>query len=102
MSDLEKDERLKTLSDRLNKAKAQEAEKEWQDEPPSTAWGVASRMGVELVAAIAVGAFIGFWVDKWFDTKPLFLIILLFLGFASGLRNVIREARKSQEEADEG
>ena len=55
-----------------------------------TGKGMALRMGTEIVAAVAVGGGIGYLIDAWLDTKPWFLIILLFLGNAAGLWNVFR------------
>lgn len=48
------------------------------------------RMGLEFVSAVAVGAFIGYWLDRWFDTAPLFLIVLLLTGTVAGIRNLMR------------
>tara|TARA_R110002096_G_scaffold33980_6_gene97467 strand:+ start:624 stop:935 length:312 start_codon:yes stop_codon:yes gene_type:complete len=96
-----KDPSKKSFEERLNQARAKEAQDEWQENPPNSAMGVAFKMGAELVIGTGVGAFIGYWFDKWFGTAPLFLIALLILGFASGVRNVIRDARRMQEADDE-
>ena len=52
--------------------------------------GVAYRVLVELIAGLVVGGVGGWWLDKWLDTQPAFLIILLLLGFAGGGRNAWR------------
>ena len=39
--------------------------------------GNAFKLGTELVAAVVVGTIIGFILDSWFDTKPIFLNNLL-------------------------
>ncbi len=57
------------------------------DNHPTT---LAYRLLVEIIAGIAVGGFLGWWLDKWLNTKPIFTLILLFLGMVSGLYNVIR------------
>lgn len=46
--------------------------------------------GVELVGAIAVCTGIGYGVDQYFETKPLWLIIFFFLGIITGFYNVYR------------
>ena len=60
--------------------------------------GGAFKLGTELVAAVAVGTIIGFILDNWFDTKPWLIIIFFFLGTAAGILNVIRTAKRIQEE----
>ena len=36
----------------------------------STSLGKALKISTELVAAVVVGATLGFILDSWFDTKP--------------------------------
>ena len=60
--------------------------------------GNAFKLGTELVAAVVVGTIIGFILDNWFDTKPWLIIIFFFLGSAAGMLNVIKTAKKMQEE----
>ncbi|MDE1152638.1 MAG: AtpZ/AtpI family protein [Micavibrio sp.] len=59
-------------------------------EQNGAATGKALRAASELVAALIVGGFLGFWVDKWLGTMPLFLILFFFLGFAAGFMNIYR------------
>jgi ATP synthase protein I len=47
-----------------------------------------------LVAGVFVGGFIGWLLDRWLKTLPLFLVVFLLLGIAAGLLNAVREARK--------
>jgi ATP synthase protein I len=56
----------------------------------STPAARAMRAGVELTAALLVSGFIGYWLDKWLNTKPLFMILLFFMGFAAGFLNIYR------------
>ena len=73
--------------------------------PNDTATGKAVRAASELVAALIVGGVLGFWLDKWLNTKPLFMILLFFAGFAAGFMNIYR-AQTGQKftigEADKG
>jgi ATP synthase protein I len=62
--------------------------------------GFAFKLGTELVASVAVGTIIGFILDTWFDTKPWLIIIFFFLGSAAGILNVIRTAKRMQEEGE--
>ena len=50
----------------------------------------ALRMGTDFTAAIVVGVVLGYWIDRWLDTKPFGIIIFLFLGFAAGVMSLYR------------
>jgi ATP synthase protein I len=50
------------------------------------------RLSTELVAGVAVGAGLGWLLDKWLGTTPWGMIVLLMLGFAAGVLNVMRAA----------
>jgi len=52
--------------------------------------GVGLRVGVELVSALAVAVAIGWGLDHWLHTLPLFLIVFVLLGGAAGIANVWR------------
>ena len=52
----------------------------------------AYRLASEFVAAIIVGAGLGYGIDVLFGTRPFAMIILLLLGFAAGVLNVVRAA----------
>jgi ATP synthase protein I len=52
----------------------------------------AYRLAAEFVAAILVGLGLGWGVDQLFGTTPWGMIILLLLGFAAGVLNVVRAA----------
>ena len=52
------------------------------------------RMSLEMVAAVVVGGGIGWFLDGWLDTKPLFLLIFLALGLIAGIRNVYQAANR--------
>jgi len=52
--------------------------------------GKALRAGTDLVAAILVGLFIGYWIDKLLGIAPFGMIIMLFLGFIAGFLNIYR------------
>lgn len=48
------------------------------------------RAATDLVAGVAVGAFLGYLLDDWLNTKPLFMIVMFFLGFIAGFMNIYR------------
>ena len=99
MGDDNKSPKQETFEQRLSRAQ-QKAQGAQEAEKPDGASNLAFRMGVDLVAGTGVGAFMGFWVDKWFDTKPLFFIVLFILGFVTGIRNVFLTADRMQAESD--
>ena len=56
----------------------------------SPAAAKAMRAGTDLVAAVFVGGFLGYWIDQWLGSTPLFMIIMLFFGFGAGFLNIYR------------
>ena len=50
------------------------------------------RLGSEFIAAILVGAGIGWLLDSWLKTGPWLLLVFLMVGFAAGVLNVTRAA----------
>ncbi len=56
------------------------------------AMSLGFRVLSEFVAAIIVGALVGWRLDLWFGTGPFLLILLLGLGVAAGFWNVYRIA----------
>lgn len=48
------------------------------------------RIATEFIAAILVGTFVGYLIDLGLGTSPWGLLILFMVGFAAGIRNVIR------------
>ena len=55
-----------------------------------SAMAMALRAGSEFVAAIIVGAGVGWAIDRALGTNPAFLIVFFMLGVAAGVFNVIR------------
>ena len=84
-------ERLRALESRLSTIS--------RDPRPSTP-GVdkfhganqAWRMVVELVAGLAIGFGVGYGLDRVMGTTPIMLVIFIFLGFAAGVRTMLRTA----------
>ena len=73
-----------------------------QSQSQGAAFGQALRLGVELVAGVAVGGFIGWALDRLFGTAPLFMVVFLALGATAGILNVVRTAKRMQAEAPSG
>lgn len=54
--------------------------------------GIAWTLPFELVVPMILGGGIGYLLDRWLHTAPLFLLILGFAGFGLGLRNMLKMA----------
>ena len=88
--------RLNRLKSGLQDAQAQqETTRVWRqvEQPPNTSLGLAFRVSVELVSALAVGFGIGWLLDYWFETRPWLMLVFILLGGAAGILNVYRMAR---------
>ncbi len=85
--------RLKRLGERLEQA---EPPPRTGSAPRSTADSSALargfRLSSEFVAAVLGGAVLGWLIDRGLGTSPWGFILLLLLGFAAGVVNVIRAA----------
>jgi ATP synthase protein I len=55
----------------------------------------------EFVAAIVVGAFIGWQADAWLGTKPWLMVVFLGLGTAAGFWNIYRIAARKAPSYEE-
>jgi len=52
------------------------------------------RLASEFAAAILVGAGLGYLIDMVLPTRPWAMIVLLLLGFAAGVLNVVRATKE--------
>lgn len=86
------DARLKALREKTDERHGEGQ----RSDIPRSAMGYAFRIGVELVAGLVVGGVIGWLLDTWLGTLPLFLILFFFLGSAAGILNVFRAARQME------
>jgi len=88
--------RLRALDARIAQIKAAERK------PNAVADGhsqgqLAWRMVIELVAGLGIGFGIGYGLDQLLGTIPIFLVLFTLLGFAAGVKTVIRSAQEVQE-----
>ncbi len=60
--------------------------------------GYGSRLSVEIIASLLAGLGIGWVIDHFAGTGPLFMLVFMFLGLGLGIFNVIRLSRRQQEE----
>lgn len=98
-NDSENDEQLHARLEQL-RAALQKQEEDRREQsgrttlPIGGSFGRAMSVGFtvlsEFVAAILVGALIGWQADVWLGTKPWLLVLFLGLGVAAGFWNVFR------------
>jgi len=95
-SDDELRARLEKLQAALGKQEAERRAETGEGLPVGGSFGKALSAGFtvlsEFVAAILVGALIGWQADLWLGTKPWLLVLFLGLGVAAGFYNVFRFA----------
>jgi len=65
--------------------------------------GFLSGVGISLVAATLIGLAIGYYLDRWFGTRPWMTLVFLCFGIVAGFRNVYiltdRELKRQQAES---
>lgn len=97
------DEALKARLERLSSALEERNERPQTNandvDVSASSTGRALSLGMrvlsEFSAGVIVGAGIGWLLDKWLSTMPLFLIVFIVLGTATGFWNVYRMAAGS-------
>ncbi|MEM1268091.1 MAG: AtpZ/AtpI family protein [Pseudomonadota bacterium] len=93
--------RLAALETRIKAAQEARAPRP-RGQSEYTAASLGWRMVIELVVGMAMGAGLGLGLDSLFGTTPIFLVILSLLGFAAGIRTVMRTANEVAERRGEG
>ena len=92
--------RLNELGTKMGKVQTASVPNDVQSKRSDTmrgnAMGMAMRIGIEFVIAVLIGGGIGWYLDQWLGTLPLFLLVFLLFGFAAGIKNVIRTAGQFQ------
>jgi len=92
------DERLKDLKQRLDEIQ-QRNDKAGPDPTDTMAAGFALRAITEILVALAVCTIAGYYLDRYFGTTPWIMIILMPLGQAAGVWNVMRLSHSKQADA---
>ena len=87
------DARLESLDERLDRLQQAEAKRTAKRKPDPT-YQAGQLILSQLVGAPLGGGIVGWLLDHWFGTKPWLMLVMLFLGFAVGVMNVMRIANK--------
>ena len=88
-----KNPKLKDLDDRLKDIRENKVGSNSDNQAFKSAH-IGWRMVLELVIGIIIGVVLGFSLDSFLNTSPIFLIILIFFGFAAGVRTMIKTAKE--------
>ena len=77
---------LENIDARLKAARDAGAEKQkagFRDRENSRGMGLGMRIGIELVVSVLAGGGIGLFIDSKLNTKPIFMLAFLVLGFTA-------------------
>ena len=102
----DKKAKLAELEQRIAAARQAGEPKPREDKDKYAAMSMAWRVTIELVVSIMIGAAMGWGLDSLFGTLPAFLVVFTLLGFAAGVRTMMRsveedQRRKAARAADE-
>jgi ATP synthase protein I len=95
VSKLPPDARLESLDERIDRLQQAEA-KRTAKRRPDPGYQSGQLVLSQLVGCPLGGGLIGWLLDRWFGTEPWLLLVMLFLGFAVGIWNVIRISNNVQ------
>ena len=107
MTDPDEMQRMAQLEDKIANAKAVHRPQSQIEDHHSQAHA-GWRMVTELVAGLLIGFCIGYGLDSLFGTLPIFLVLFVLLGFAAGVKTMLRSAQdiqraqSGQTDKDEG
>jgi ATP synthase protein I len=94
MSEERPSDALARLTEQLDKARAQDGARPAATNGNSAgqqqALGIGFRIGIEFVVAIVVATGLGWAFDRVLGTRPFAMIVMFFLGVATGMLNVYR------------
>ena len=59
---------------------------------------MVSTMGISMVLALVIGIIVGYYLDKWFQTSPVFFLIFMVLGIVAGFRNIYVIMKRTEKD----
>jgi len=86
-------DKLSKLENDINHLKKEAKKKEISETSTSHNMKYVTQITVDLVSGLAVGGFLGYEIDKYFETKPLCFIVFMLLGMAGGFLNTMRSLK---------
>jgi len=94
---------LQRLGERIDEAEQRRSQRT-KPPPPMSSSGIAFRFATEMVSALLVGGGLGWGIDWAFDhwshlqTRPWGMVVMVVLGAAAGIRNVMAAAKEINAE----
>lgn len=61
-------------------------------------YGHLGYLSILFPALIVIGYFAGKWLDDKVNSKPLFVVVFILLGFASAIRTMIKEVTRADQD----
>ena len=62
--------------------------------------GYGSRLSVEIITSLLAGLGLGWVIDHFAGTGPLFMLVFMFVGLGLGIYNVIRMSNRMQQDEE--
>jgi ATP synthase protein I len=59
---------------------------------------LASTMGISMVLALVIAIIVGYYLDKWLKTSPVFFLIFMVLGIVAGFRNIYVIMKRTEKD----
>jgi ATP synthase protein I len=91
---IEHDPRLEALDARLDAAHVREATRTGKSKFVPKSSGMGERIFAQLIGTPLGGGLLGWFLDRWFDTKPWLFLAMLFLGFVVAGRNIYKISKE--------
>jgi ATP synthase protein I len=63
--------------------------------------GYGSRLSVEIITSLLAGLGLGWVIDHFAGTQPLFMLIFMFLGLGLGVYHVMLISKRQQQEEED-
>jgi ATP synthase protein I len=95
------DARLESLDKRLEHLQQAEA-KRAQKRQGDPSYRAGQQVLSHLVGAPLGAGIVGWMLDRWLGTRPWVMLVMLFLGFAAGVFNVMRIASQPPGKRPDG
>lgn len=90
-------DRLRALSEKLDTHAGNKPEETPHQKKDYALANQAWRMVVELVAGLGIGFAMGYGLDVFFGTLPIFLVVFTLLGFVAGVKTMMATAQELGE-----
>ena len=62
--------------------------KQAPETPSQRSFNGGYTVGLNLISSVVVGMALGYGIDHYFNTKPLFFLLFMVLGIAAGFRSI--------------